>query len=71
LLEPFLLNWKPKLAGVLEYSCSYERACLLRRALFMPWELHRVLEPEQAAEGLAALATLPQLRSSHASVNDG
>jgi asparagine synthase (glutamine-hydrolysing) len=71
LLEPFLSDWKPKLAGVLEYSGSYERAYLLRRALFMPWELHRVLEPEQVAEGLAALATLPQLRASHAPVTDG
>jgi asparagine synthase (glutamine-hydrolysing) len=70
LLEPFLANWKPKLAGMLEYSGSYERAYLLRRALFMPWELHRVLEPEQVAKGLAALATLPQLQASHAPVSD-
>jgi len=50
----------PKYAGLFEYGAREADAYLLRRALFMPWELPRVLDPDLAAEGWRALA--PRLR---------
>jgi asparagine synthase (glutamine-hydrolysing) len=46
---------RPKAAGLLEYSGTYERAYLLRRALFMPWELKDCLDPDVIEQGLEAL----------------
>jgi asparagine synthase (glutamine-hydrolysing) len=45
----------PKYAGVLEYGGTIEGAYLLRRGLFMPWELPEVLDPDLAAAGLEEL----------------
>ncbi|MBL0929143.1 MAG: asparagine synthase (glutamine-hydrolyzing) [Alphaproteobacteria bacterium] len=45
----------PKYAGLLEYGASYEGAYLLRRALFMPWEIEGILGAKLAREGLEAL----------------
>ncbi|HYV03126.1 MAG TPA: asparagine synthase (glutamine-hydrolyzing) [Blastocatellia bacterium] len=45
----------PKLAGLLEYGATYPGAYLLRRGLFMPWELSQVLGDETAREGLRRL----------------
>lgn len=45
----------PKYAGLLEYGASYEGAYLLRRALFMPWEIEGILGAKLAREGLDAL----------------
>ncbi len=56
---------KPKWAGMLEYSGSYERAYQLRRGLFMPWELDQVMSKEQAIDALTTLATLPALAAIH------
>lgn len=47
---------RPKLAGVLELGTTIPDAYLLRRGLFMPWELGAVLDPEMARDGLEALA---------------
>ena len=65
----------PKFAGLLEYGGSYEGAYLLRRALYMPWELREVLDPVAVHVGLERLRTLPSLadtirgiRSGHARV---
>jgi asparagine synthase (glutamine-hydrolysing) len=58
---------KPKLAGMLEYGGSYERAYQLRRGLFMPWELDSVMSKEDAIDGLTRLATLPALAAIHQS----
>lgn len=41
----------PKYAGLLEYAGTWSGAYLLRRALFMPWEISHVLEPAVAREG--------------------
>jgi len=48
----------PKLAGILEYGGTYAGAYLLRRGLFMPWELKDILGDEMAREGLHRLAPL-------------
>ena len=47
-----------KWAGVLEYGGSVEGAYLLRRGLFMPWELPSVMGKEMAREGLRQLDPL-------------
>ncbi len=52
----------PKYAGLLEYGGTWSGAYLLRRGLFMPWELPRLLEPEFAREGWARLASLATLQ---------
>lgn len=41
----------PKHASILEYGTRFADAWLLSRALFMPWELPLVMDPEQAREG--------------------
>ncbi|CAI8723534.1 asparagine synthase (glutamine-hydrolysing) [Methylococcus capsulatus] len=51
----------PKYAGLLEYGGGYGGAYLLRRGLYMPWELPRLLDPDLAREGWAALQTLARL----------
>ncbi|MBK8724997.1 MAG: asparagine synthase (glutamine-hydrolyzing) [Holophagaceae bacterium] len=53
----------PKLPGLLEYGGSVAGAYLLRRALFMPWELAGLVGEEMAKEGLAALQTLDRLEA--------
>jgi asparagine synthase (glutamine-hydrolysing) len=51
----------PKYAGLLEYGGSYGAAYLLRRGLFMPWELPEVLDGEILKEGWGELQTLIRL----------
>lgn len=46
----------PKYAGMFEYGSSLGDAYLLRRALFAPWELPDVMDPDMAAAGWAELA---------------
>jgi asparagine synthase (glutamine-hydrolysing) len=70
------LGGSPKLAGMLELGGTYAGAYLLRRGLFMPWELSQVLDPDVAHEGLRRLKPLrliagalaPCPRSAHARV---
>ncbi|MDO8607804.1 MAG: asparagine synthase (glutamine-hydrolyzing) [Phaeospirillum sp.] len=59
----------PKLAGILEYGTSLSDAYLLRRGLFMPWELADVMDPDMARAGLESLA--PQLRLAEAAAGMG
>lgn len=54
----------PKFAGLLEYGGTMEGAYLLRRALFMPWELREALDPVTMHVGLERLRTLPALAAS-------
>jgi len=51
----------PKYAGLLEYGGTYAGAYLLRRSLFMPWELPEVLDPDLAREGWQELQPLVRL----------
>jgi asparagine synthase (glutamine-hydrolysing) len=48
----------PKAAGLFELGGSYPGAYLLRRGLFMPWELAELLGPDLAREGLRRLDPL-------------
>jgi asparagine synthase (glutamine-hydrolysing) len=45
----------------LEYAASYGSAYLLRRGLFMPWELAQVMDADMALAGLAALDPIHRL----------
>jgi asparagine synthase (glutamine-hydrolysing) len=51
----------PKYAGILEYGTSYAEAYLLRRGLFMPWELPDLVDAEMAREGWRELQPLVRL----------
>ena len=51
----------PKAAGLLELGTTYGGAYLLRRGLFMPWELPDLLDPDMAREGWRALQPLVRL----------
>jgi asparagine synthase (glutamine-hydrolysing) len=67
--RPLLGRWaSPKYAGLLEYSASYGKAYLLRRSLFMPWELPGILGPRMAGEGLARLSTVARLEEDVAGI---
>jgi asparagine synthase (glutamine-hydrolysing) len=52
----------PKYAGLLEYGGSCAGAYLLRRGLFMPWELPEVLDPDMARAGWSELQPLARLK---------
>jgi asparagine synthase (glutamine-hydrolysing) len=51
----------PKYAGLLEYGDSYAGAYLLRRGMFMPWELPQLLDPEMVRQGWQELQPLLRL----------
>src|SRR5205807_2273736 len=51
----------PKYAGLFEYGGSDSGAYLLRRGMFMPWELPELLDPDFVKEGWAELQTLLRL----------
>ncbi|MEX2453580.1 MAG: asparagine synthase (glutamine-hydrolyzing) [Rhodospirillaceae bacterium] len=53
----------PKYASLFEFGTTYPDAYLLRRALFMPWELPTLMDPEMAAEGWKRLEAETGLRT--------
>lgn len=53
----------PKYAGLLEYGGDYAGAYLLRRGVFMPWELPGLLDGDVVRDGWRALE--PRLRLDH------
>ena len=52
------LRLSPKAAGLISYGGNYPGAYLLRRGLFMPWELGQVMKADVVAEGLRRLQPL-------------
>jgi asparagine synthase (glutamine-hydrolysing) len=65
LVRAFMKGWgSPKYAGLLQYGGSFQGAYFLRRGLYMPWELGRLLDPRFAREGWNQLATLRMLHES-------
>jgi asparagine synthase (glutamine-hydrolysing) len=52
------LGANPKAAGLFEYGGTYASAYLLRRGLFMPWELGQVLDQDTVEQGLRGLLPL-------------
>jgi asparagine synthase (glutamine-hydrolysing) len=53
--------FNPKAAGLLEYGGTYAGAYLLRRGLFMPWELDALVGKDTARQGLRRLAPLQHI----------
>ena len=51
----------PKFAGVLEYGGTVSGAYLLRRALFMPWEIPELVGEDTARAGFESLDVLTML----------
>jgi len=55
----------PKYAGLFEFGGTYEGAYLLRRGLYMPWELPHLMDPEMAALGWRELSPLMMMKDLH------
>ena len=60
----------PKYAGLLEYGARYGDAYLLRRGLFMPWELPTVLGADMAEAGWMELEPLLRLEDCHKPISE-
>lgn len=60
---PGLLRRKPKAAGLAEYGGSWAGLYFLRRALFLPEELHQFIDAEMVKTGLRRLKPLRLLAS--------
>jgi asparagine synthase (glutamine-hydrolysing) len=58
----------PKAAGLAEYGWDWGGAYLLRRGLFMPWELDGVMDADMAREGLRTLAPRAALNAAVAGI---
>ncbi|THD77694.1 MAG: asparagine synthase (glutamine-hydrolyzing) [Phenylobacterium sp.] len=54
---------RPKMRGMLDYAGSWEGAYLLRRGLFLPSELQRLMDSDTAREGLRRLRPLSAIRA--------
>jgi asparagine synthase (glutamine-hydrolysing) len=54
-------GWHPKAAGLFQYGGDWAGAYLLRRAVYMPWELTSLLEPDLAAEGMRRLGPVGRI----------
>ncbi|MDP3919975.1 MAG: asparagine synthase (glutamine-hydrolyzing) [Candidatus Omnitrophota bacterium] len=48
----------PKTLGMVKFGGTYAGAYFLKRGLFMPWELPKVMKPDMAAEGLKHFSSL-------------
>jgi asparagine synthase (glutamine-hydrolysing) len=69
LSEPALRQvTSPKYAGLIEYGGTLGGAYLLRRGLYMPWELPRVMQPDMARAGWRDLQTLARLDDTSAPI---
>ncbi len=58
-----------KYAGLIEYGTTYGRAYLLRRGLYMPWELPQVLDGDMAREGWRELGLVKALDGTIAGID--
>jgi len=69
------LGFSPKAAGLVEYGGAYGEAYLLRRSLFMPWELERelrgVMSPEMIRRGLKDLKATQRLEACQRDITGG
>lgn len=60
----------PKYAGLLEYGTNPGNAYLLRRGLYMPWELHEVLDAEIIKKGWHDLNIVKSLNQSISTIKN-
>jgi len=68
LSKPLWQARNPKLPGMLEYGGSWAGLYLLKRGLFMPWELDQLLPPDLVREGLERLDLFTRLNALDAPV---
>jgi asparagine synthase (glutamine-hydrolysing) len=61
----------PKYAGLFEYGSSYSGAYLLRRSLFMPWELPEIIDADMARLGWKDLQGLAMIDRMHRHIRRG
>jgi asparagine synthase (glutamine-hydrolysing) len=61
----------PKYAGIFEYGTNYGGAYLLRRGMYMPWELPDVLSIDMVQEGWRDLDMLHRLDETIDGLDDG
>jgi asparagine synthase (glutamine-hydrolysing) len=59
---------RPKWAGLFEYGTNVADAWLLRRGLYMPWELPEVMDPDMARDGLSQLRLPERLAADAAGI---
>lgn len=57
-----LVKANPKLAGILTFGGSLERAYFLRRSVLLPFELSTVLDPDLVRRGIERLDLLRRIR---------
>jgi asparagine synthase (glutamine-hydrolysing) len=62
-LSQFSRFTNPKAAGLLQYGGNYAGAYLLRRGLFMPWELEAVVGANTARLGLRRLNPISHIKN--------
>lgn len=60
----------PKMASIFEYGGSYSSAYLLRRCLFMPWELNKYLDDDFLATGLRELSIIESITAEHSQIHE-
>jgi asparagine synthase (glutamine-hydrolysing) len=60
-LAPGFAQARPKALGLLQYARSWAGTYLLRRGLYLPYELKEVMDPAIAREGLCRLKPLRRL----------
>lgn len=60
----------PKYAGLFEYGASYGGAYLLRRGLFMPWELPEIMDGGMARDGWQELQQLLCLKETISGISN-
>ncbi|HEY6111380.1 MAG TPA: asparagine synthase (glutamine-hydrolyzing) [Chthoniobacterales bacterium] len=71
LSAPILKHFtSPKYAGLFEFGGTYSGAYLLRRGMFMPWELPELLDPEMVRAGWEELQTLLRLDETIAGIGN-
>ena len=58
---PEVFGIHPKAWGLIKYGGTYSGAWLLKRGLFMPWELKQVLDQELVEQGLKKLQPLKHI----------
>jgi asparagine synthase (glutamine-hydrolysing) len=69
--SPILKHFtSPKYAGLLEYGGTYGGAYMLRRGMYMPWELPKLLDGEMVRQGWEELNSLSRMEHSIQNLNN-
>jgi asparagine synthase (glutamine-hydrolysing) len=66
----YLNSYSPKLSSFFEYSSSIQNLYLLKRGLFMPWELNKILDENFVKEGIKELNIFENLKKTFSEINN-